>query len=302
LHAQVDARLRTLSDEFARFMGTPASGTSWIAARPVGAPPLAYNGFQAIVTDSVHGIGADSLISIPLSRPGDLEVGAKYLLFDSFGGQAPQQFSPRGLKFRVAVAGVYRFGTGLRDSVMHFADIGTGDGQSDLEGRIFADVMLGRHFWASAVARYAIQQSDELRLRIPSVAHEPLPPADRISLVRRDLGDALTFEVSPRWVLGENLGLAGTWQYWRKGRDNLTTANTALDPAPLVIGSVQTAQRALLSLTYSNVAPYLRGQARTPMEISFTVGRTMSGAGNVPASTITGLTLRVYNQMFGSLR
>jgi hypothetical protein len=32
--------------------------------------------------------------------------------------------------------------------------------------------------------------------------------------------------------------------------------------------------------------------------VSFTVGRSIAGSGNATRSTISGLTLRVYNQLF----
>lgn len=298
LHTQVGNRLATLATDFAAFLGSPTSGTSWISARPVGAPPIAYQDFQRLLADPDFGIAGDSLISVQTRRLGDIEVGAKVLLYDAFGGRAPQTVVPGGFKARVAVGGAYRLGTGTRDSVDHFADLGSGDGQADIEGRVFVDLLMGRRFWTSVVARYAVQQADELTLRVPSVPHEPFPLAASRTLLRRDLGDALTAEVTPRWVLNDYLAFSGSWQFYRKGADSYTATTAGTDPAILSFGTEQLWQRATVSVTYSTMAQYFQKKARTPLEVSLTSGRTLSGRDGAPAQSITALTLRVYNHLF----
>ncbi|MGQ0649080.1 MAG: hypothetical protein ACT4P7_16105 [Gemmatimonadaceae bacterium] len=295
------ARLANLSSTFAGFLGAPTSGSDWIVARPVGAPPIGFADFQKTLTDPAFGISADSLASVETNRLGDIELGAKFLLFDTFAGQQAQRVSPQGFNVRIAVAGVYRLGTGVKDSVDHFADIGTGDGQTDVEGRVFADLLVGRRFWTSIVARYGVQQADELTRRVPVAPHDPFPAADRRILLERDLGDFVSLDVSPRYVLSDNIALGGSYQYYSKSADTYSlraTAPTRIDPGVLALGTDRTEQRALASLTWSTMAHYFRGRARTPMEVSIMIGRTFAGANNAPRQSITALTLRVYNQLF----
>ncbi len=298
LHTLVGTRLTTLATDFATFLGAPTGGSSWIAGRPVGAPPIGYQDFQQILTDPAIGIAGDSLRSVQQRQFGDIEVGAKFVLLDAFGGRAPQTVVPSGLRARVAVGGTYRLATGLRDTVDNFADLASGDGQSDLEGRVFIDLLAGRRFWASVVARYALQQSDELTLRVPRAPHEPFPVAASKVLLRRNLGDAFSADVSPRWVLNDNLSFAGTWSFYRKGTDSYATTVAGTDPSVLSLGTEQSWQRASLSLTYSTMAQYFQKRARTPMEVTISGGRTVSGRDGAPAQSVTMISMRVYNQLF----
>lgn len=306
LQQGVEARLAALSTGFSTFLGAPA-GEGWISAQPVGAPPLAYADLQQVIADSAFGILADTLQSVERRSIGDMEIGAKFLLFDSFGGEPPQRAEP-GAGFRVSAAALVRLGTGLRETPFNLVDIGTGDGQLDMEGRVFADVILGRRFWASVVARYGVQRPDVQSFRVPDAPHQPFPPASRLVALRRDLGDYLMAEVSPRLIVTENIGFAASYQYLSKGEDSYTLAPgavvdpdsvAAFDPAVLAVGTARHEQRALVAVTYSNLAAYYRGRARIPMEVSLTVGRTLSGDGNAPRASITGLSFRFYNRLFG---
>ena len=300
---QVDvlARLTALSSGFTTFLGAPPAGSAWIAARPVGAAPIGYADFQRLLTDEAFGIVADSLVSVETSRLGDVELGAKFLVFDSFGSEAPQRLTGRRTGWRLAVAGVVRLGTGGKDSVDHFADIAAGDGQRDLEGRVFADLVLGRRLWGSVVARYGVQQADELVRRIPAAPHEPFPAADRRVTVRRDLGDFVSLEVSPRLVISDHFALGGHYRYYAKGEDRYTSpagADPGIDAAVLGLGTKRSEQRVLASVTYSTLSSYFRRRARTPLEVGMSFGRTISGTGNAPAQSLAALTLRLYNQLF----
>ena len=300
LQRSIASRLGALSADFLAFLGAPLTGTGWITARPVGATQFSWGNLQRVLTDTAYGIGADSLISVAMNRLGDVEVGGRFLLFDGVGG-IPQLARPSGVRLRLAVEGVVRFGTATRDSIHHFADVGTGDGQRDLEGRVMADLLMGRRAWASVSARYTLQQGDEIRQRVPGTASDPFPDASRIAVLQRDLGDAISLEVSPRYVVSDNLGLSATWQLYRKGSDRYT-GSAGPELALLESGSDQVVQRALVSVTYSTLAQYFQQKARTPMEVSLTVGRSLAGSGGVMKQSVTALTVRVYNQLLEGRR
>lgn len=304
----VESRLSSLSADFTGFLGAPGSGSAWISSQPVGAPPLAYADFQQLLTDSAGGIIADTLQSVEVNTIGDMEVGAKVLLFDSFGTVPPQQAALGGVKLRLSVAALYRFGIAQMESAANFADIGTGDAQDDIEGRVFADVMFGRHLWASFVGRYGIQRADVRSFRVPDAPHQPFPPASRMIVLQRDLGDYISGEFSPRLVVSDNIAFSGSYVLFSKAEDSYAfgpesvvdpDSAAVIDPGVLALGSARREQRVLASVTYSNLAAYYRNRARVPMEVSLTVGRTISGDGNAPKASITSLSFRFYNQIFG---
>jgi hypothetical protein len=72
-----------------------------------------------------------------------------------------------------------------------------------------------------------------------------------------------------------------------------------IDPGVLALGSARREHRVLAAVTYSNLAAYYDNKARVPMEVSLTVGRTISGEGNAPKASITALSFRFYNRLFG---
>ncbi len=300
LQRSVAARLATLSSDFADFLGPPPTGTGWITARPVGATQFSWGNLQRVLTDTAFGIGVDSLTSVGISRLGDVELGARVLLVDGVGG-VPQRATTGGVRLRLAVEGVVRLGTGTRDSLHHLADIGTGDGQRDLEGRVMADLLLGRRAWASVAARYTLQQADQIRTRVPGAFVDPFPRASSIQTIDRDLGESYSLEVSPRWIVSDNVGVSGSWQLYRKGDDTYLDSAGA-DLPVLSFGSEQMLQRAMVSVTYSTMAAYFQGRARTPMEVSLSAGRTLSGYGGTYRQSLMSLTLRVYNQLLEGRR
>ncbi len=303
----VESRPAAFSAGFTTFLGA-APGTGWITDQPVGAPPMGYADFTRLLTDPDLGIVSDTLQSVELNTVGDVEVGAKFLLYDSFGTVPPQQAPLGGVRFRVSLGALYRFGSGLIESPTHFADIGTGDAQNDIEGRVYADALFGRRFWASFVGRYGVQQANAQVFRVPDAPHQPVAPASRQLPVWRDLGDYMAAEFSPRLVVTENIAFSGTYSFYSKGADDYSLGAgavvdpdsvAAIDPAVLGLGTERKEQRVLAAVTYSNLASYYRGRARIPMEVSFSFGRTIAGEGNAPRASVSALTFRFYNRVFG---
>ncbi len=309
LQNDVLSRLTALATDFAGFLGAPSGRASWVDARPIGAPLMGLADLNTIVSDSAFGIGAVPLETVERSHIGDVEFGAKILLYDGLGGRPPQRVDYRGVKLRLAVGGVYRKGTGQVQSPDDFADIGTGDGQDDVEGRVFADVLVGRRFWASLVGRYGVQQADEQFLRITDSPNDPFAPLYRRQFVARDLGDYFVAEFSPRATITDALMVSATYSYYHKGEDsysgsfpatNLEGEAITLDASALNAGTARTEQRVVAGFTYSTMAAYYRGRSTLPLEVSFMVGQSMSGTGNVTKSFTQALGVRLYSRLFGS--
>ncbi len=306
LQTAVDARLTTLNSQFRGFLGPPASG-EWIAARPVGAPPIAAADLEQLIGDEPSGILARPLGDYEHSHVGDIEVGAKLILLDTFGPQATAPL-PHAGAFRVAAAGIYRFATAQLDLPNDFTDVGTGDRQPDIELRGFADLALAQRFWVSAIARLGIQRPDRLVRRITDHPGDPFPELVRELEVGRDLGDAIEFELTPRYLPNDEFSISAQYRYRSKGADSYSgtfQVNSAdgtplsLDAATLGLGTEQTEHQLGFAVTYSTVRGYTRRIARWPLEISFLHTQVMSGKG-IPRTWMNGIVFRFYRPIAGN--
>ncbi len=310
IQKDIAARLIALSTDFGGFLGAaPGSRTGWITQQPVGAPLMGLADFNTIVSDSSFGIGAVPLATVERSHIGDVEFGAKLLLYDGLGAQPPQRPDYRGLKFRLAVGGAYRLGTAQYQSADDFADFGTGDAQDDIEGRVFADVLFGRRFWASFVGKYGVQKADQQWERIPDAPHAPFPALYRRQYIGRDLGDYVAAEFSPRVSLSDALMFSATYSVYSKKADSYTgTFNVTdlagdpvtLDASILNAGTERREQRLVAGFTYSTMAAYYRGQAKRPLEVSYVVGQSLGGTGLAIKQFTQAIGLRLYIPLFAA--
>jgi hypothetical protein len=302
LHAAVDARLASLNTQFRTFLGAPASG-EWISGRPVAAVPMAATDLAELLGGEAYGILAHPLGDYEHSHVGDIEVGAKLKLIDTFGPPSTAPL-PRAGAMRLAVAGIYRLPTGQLDLPYNFTDVGTGDRQSDLELRGFADLAIAPRFWVSSVLRLAYQNADRIVRRVPDSPGDVFPEAAREVEVTRDLGDAMEWEIAPRYVPNDEFALSGLYRYRNKTADRysieLESAITGADGsvlsfhAPFLgLGSQQSEHLLGFSVTYSTVHANARRRARWPLEISYMHTQVMSGSG-IPRGQMNGLALRIY--------
>ncbi len=306
LHTAVNTRLTDLNTQFRAFLGAPTAG-EWIAARPVPAVPTAAADFEALLGDADFGISARPLGDYEHSHVGDVEIGAKFLLIDTFGPGATSPL-PKAGSIRVAGAGVFRLPTGQLDLPHDFTDVGTGDRQADLELRGFGDLALGPRFWVSSILRLGIQRPDRLVRRIADNALIPFPELAREQEVGRDLGDVLELELAPRYVPNDEFAVSGLYRYRSKGADSYEgqfQVNSAdgtpltLDASTLGIGTKQTEHLMGFAVTYSTVRGYARRSAKWPLEISYVHSLVMSGRG-IPRIQTNGIVFRFYRPMRGN--
>jgi hypothetical protein len=261
---------------------------------------------QTLLTGDAFGIGAEPLQTVVRTGVGDVEVGAKLQLINTLRDRLDP---PPGLAVRSAIAGVVRLGTGSPDTPDNLVDIGTGNGQTDVEVRSQLDLILGRRFWMSAVGRYGVQLADERAMRI-TAPDQPLAPAHTRQLVRRDLGDYLEVELTPRYVLNDYVALSAQAFYRRKARDeysgtfdvsNSLGEPVTLDASILDLETEQREARFVAGLTYSTLASHQRGHARIPVEVTIQHAESLWGqGGNTPRIRQTRLALRVYASPIGA--
>jgi hypothetical protein len=257
---------------------------------------------------------SDSLQIAPLglverSHIGDIELGTKVLLLDTFGGAARARAHRQGFGARVAVGGLARLGTGQIERPDDIFDIGTGDGQTDLEGNAAVDLVFGRRFWASVVGRYGAQLVDQRPLRVPDVARNPFVMKYREQIVSRDLGDYMELEASPRYVYNDYLSFSANWLYRQKGEDKYTGSFSIEDPSGqpvtldasiLGVGTKQSEQRVGGGASFSTLRSFDRGRARLPLEVQLSHWQLISGTGYAPKQFTTQVQVRYYTRLFGA--
>ncbi|MCC7053686.1 MAG: hypothetical protein IT355_10485 [Gemmatimonadaceae bacterium] len=267
--------------------------TALNAAGPTRAPAFTPATLLRVTSDSTLGLLVQPIRTITRQGIGDIEIGAKFRLFDAFGGSDTTRFLPRGLSLRQSVGAAFRAGTGTIDAPDHFLDVGTGDGQNDVEVRSFTDVLYGRRFFGSVVGRYTMQLPDQPVRRITGTPEDVWAPAYRQQVVDRNLGDVLEVEFTPRWVVSDNFAFAAQYLFRHKGEDRHTgtylvpvtlsglDAPLPLDASTLDAQTGGSEQRLGWGFTYSTMATRARGRTRLPIEVQYFNSRTVAGRGGL---------------------
>ena len=266
---------------------------------------------QQILTDPAFGIAANPLESVTRAHLGDIDVGGKFSVFDSFGGSTEARMSPKGLNFRTAVGVTFRLPTAQIESPDHFIDIGTGRKATTVEGRWFGDVLLGRRFWESFIVRFNKPFSDDQEMRITDLPNEELAPIYRRQSVHRQLGTTFEFETAPRIVVNDFVAVSGWYMYRNKKQDDYTGTFTipaavtgfsdiTIDAATLDLETAQTEHRLGGGISFSNLYSFEQGKAKVPFEVQYLHWQTVKGAGgNQPKFFTDQVQLRLYARIFG---
>jgi hypothetical protein len=304
----IEARIAAFDQAYQGALGSDVI----TATAPFGAvAPLSTADAQTILTNAAFGINADPLETIERTGLGDIELGAKFRVLDTFAKRGASRFTPSGINYRASLGANVRFGTGEEGAANNFVDVGTGNGQTDIEGRAFVDVLLGRRFWTSVVGRYGIQLADKQTMRITDVPERALAPQYREHLVDRDLGDYYEFEAVPRLMINKYFGIAGTYFYRHKYEDRyegtfmVPAAVTGFGDLELNAATLNQQTEAFEhrfggGFTFSTLAAFDEGKARIPLELIFHHFQTTRGyGGNVPKLFVNQLQLRVYARLFG---
>jgi hypothetical protein len=269
---------------------------------------------QTILTDPAFGITASPLQSTGHSHFGDIDIGGKFSVYDSFGGNTKARMSPHGLNFRTAVGGIFRIPTGQIESPDDFVDVGTGRGAKAVEGRWFGDLLVGGRFWQSFILRFNKPFADEQDMRIIDLPNEELAPAYRRQRVHRELGSAFEFETSPRIVINDFFAISGNYVYRHKAQDHYTGTFTipaaitgfsdlTIDASTLDLETETKEHRLGGGLAYSNLYAFEQGNARVPFEVTYLHWQTVKGwGGNQPKFFTDQIQIRLYARLFGGTR
>ena len=308
--AAIAARIAAFNALYQQFLGTT---NPVLSAVPFAAQArLGLDDAQTILTSPAFGISGEPLRTIERSGIGDIEVGAKFQLYDSMREQGLDRLtSPPGLHFRTSVGANFRFGTGDPDTPTNFADVGTGNGQNDLELRAFGDVIYGRHSFTSFIARYSFQLADELEMRIFDAPERALTAEWRQQNVERNLGDFFELEANQRIVLNDWFSVTGHYMYRHKAEDEYTGTfeipgtvtgfgDLTLQASNLNQQTEYTEHRLGGGASFSTVAAFQQGRFKLPIEVTYFHWQTTKGSGgNLPKVFLDQIQVRVYARLFG---
>ncbi len=239
------------------------------------AAPLGEDGLRQLLTGSLA-LGIDDS---PVTYRGDAEVGAALTLVNRWD---------RGVQrggFRTAISALVRLPTGLRSRSNRLLDIGTGDGQTDLQVDLVTDLGAGS-FGARLAGSYVRQLPSSVQLRVaaPGVVVGP----DRLSFLRRDPGDIVAFTVQPFFRLARTLALQAGLQHWSRKADQISYRSPAdalpgVDPGVLAEESRANATVFSGGITYSNPGGLTPGGRGLPVDATWSYERVLrAGGGRVP--------------------
>ncbi|HET9948230.1 MAG TPA: hypothetical protein VFQ22_04885, partial [Longimicrobiales bacterium] len=179
------------------------------------------------------GVGASALRDVRgLWHAGDVEVSLTARLLQGASRPAEPRppgapFQAPGLSYRVLLTLLARLPTGVTDDPDTLLDVGTGDGQTDLEARLLGDVSLGSRLSLRAAARYGIQRPRTLVRRV--VPHEVvLAGVDTRQLVEWTPGSYVGVEASTAFHFSDDLSVGAEYRLFRKQSDTYELAGPSV--------------------------------------------------------------------------
>jgi hypothetical protein len=280
----LDARVATLQSTLQTNLSVP--GFTALPALPNAV--LTQTDFDQFLTGPL----AIRLDNRPVTFRGDAEAGAALTVIDQW-----DRGTHRG-GFRTAISGLVRFPTGRRDRSDNPLDIGTGDGQTDIQVDVVTDVGAGV-LGARLTGTYVRQLPSTIQVRVTAPS-QPLVGPERLALVRRDPGDILALGVRPFYRLARTLALQAGVEHWTRTTDVVSYASPSaaipgVDPSVLAQETGANATVLSVGITYSNPGGLRPGGTGLPVDASWSYERVLrAGGGRVPDTHAVRAQFRVY--------
>lgn len=267
--------------------------STWTASLPL-ATAGATGGINALFSDPAAGILADPVDGFQsIWEVGDVEAGAWVRVLDL--GSGGSEDSARPLRVHLAAGATFRLGTGVSDRPDNFVDLGSGDGQNDLEIHGFGYLGVGSRLSARGTLRYGIQMEGDVARRI-SAPEQPIAPSASQGVYHWDPGDYLDVSVAPEFRLTPELSIGARLRYYRKGEDlySSSAAPTGFDPALLQLETKESAQYVGAGVTlWPSDRTRLLGQWPLAASVSYITAISGSG-GRTPKDDRLQIDMRVY--------
>ncbi len=280
----VMTRIAGLQNTLASSLAIPG----FVLAPVLPADPLGDDGLRQVLSGPLALRAGESRVTFR----GDAEAGAALTLVDRW-----DRGTRRG-GFRAAVSGLVRFPTGVREQSDRPLDIGTGDGQTDIQVDLVTDIGAGA-FGARLAGTYVRQLPSSVVARVAPPS-QPFVGSDRLALVRRNPGDIIALDVRPFYRLARTLALQAGVQHWNRQADEVSYSSpaAALPGVDAGVLAEETAANATLmsaGITYSNPGRFSRGGTGLPLDASWSYERVLrSGKGRVPNTHRVQARLRMY--------
>ncbi|HKJ03498.1 MAG TPA: hypothetical protein VJ997_13615, partial [Longimicrobiales bacterium] len=265
---------------------------------------LTTEDFASLATNPGAGYRGTPLTTVDgLWTLGDVELSASVRLLH---GEVRDSGAARPrLAYSVSGGGLVRLGTGTPDDPDVFLDIGSGDGQMDVEGRVDGFLQVGARLDLRGGARYGIQNGVTLLRRV--APHEQiLVPALATRAVDWKPGSYLYLDVSPRYRLTPDLSLAVDYRRYHKGADSYALVGPQPEGLPPVEVSLlaheteMTLQEVAFGIRYSTVRTWREGLGAPPMELGMRLVRAVAGSGGqTPKATRFEFSVSLFRRMWG---
>jgi hypothetical protein len=279
------------------------------AGLPAITAPMAFatqrvdeRGLAMLSQAASSGVGGAALGDVRTPwRAGDVEVSLTARVLQGPAGTRTE--GRGGFAYRVLATLLGRLPTGWIDDPDVFLDVGSGDGQLDLEARVSGALALGTRMGFLAGARYGLQMPRKLVRRVapPEVV---LPARSTRQLVEWDPGAYWSLEFAPALQLSDELSVGGEYRVFRKHRDRYelvdSSVGAAADPAVLEVESGVTLHEAGLTLRYETTARWLAGGTARPLELRGRLsGAVAGGGGQTPVTTRVDFSVRLFQRVWG---
>jgi hypothetical protein len=299
-NSTADALIRT------RLVSYDSSFQSYLSTAPrITAMPVAAGG--VVGTQDLTSLlqepgiaGFDSLSSTVRIAPGDLELSARFLLFDGFDDAATAA-QPSGLHARATLTGTLRLPTGQLASASNPLDMATGHGTLGAGARLAFYSQVGSRVGLTAAGSYIQAFGKTHSGAFPSAQGAPFPPATA-DVYPYTPGSVIRVEVAPRFMLTRLMGVSAVYDVQHVAANRYTSAVTAsggvaATPVAMIDGvacAPGTRQSAGFGITYSTVTEYERGGATLPIDVTFTHLEALSGAARMPKAFRDQIQIRLY--------
>jgi hypothetical protein len=280
--------------------GLPGIGSGFVFANAT----LDTQGFASLATNPAAGFRGTPLTTVDgLWAMGDAELSASLRLLD---GEVRESGAARPrLAYSVSGGALVRLGTGTPDDPDVFLDIGSGDGQMDVEGRVDGFIQVGGRLDLRGGFRYGVQNGVVLLRRV--APHEQiLVPSANSRAVTWKPGSYTFIDVSPRYRLTPELSLAMDYRRYHKGADSYELVGeepagiASVDPSALAHETEMSLQEMALGLRYSTVRTWREGLGPPPMEMGLRLVRTVAGAGGqTPKATRFEFSASLFRRIWG---
>ncbi len=230
-------RVADVSQELQQAGDSMFVADTWVTPLPFAQGAVTAQELQTLITDPSLGIGAEPISSVlTLWELGDVEVSAALRLLERLPteGTPPtdsltQPEPPSSVGFLLGIGATYRLGTGTPDLPNNFVDIGSGDGQDDIEVQVFGRLDLGTRIRTRFDVRYGIQQEGSITRRLGAPAQVIRPAVSEQELLW-DPGDYREVVVAPEIRVAPEFSLGLRYRYYAKGADGYRF-ETQVDPA-----------------------------------------------------------------------